>query len=117
MKLFAALLLFPLVSQAGIAECMIKATNHIDSGIKVIEQTIDLSAHENVEFCVDGIRCSLAILHPGKGSLLECSFDAAGNHYIGSDRRSLEETDPANKIAFGVNGRHYDVVSTCTIKD
>lgn len=116
MKLFAALLLLPLVSQAGIAECTIKVINH-DSGVKTIEQAIDVTAQEKVEFCVNGIQCSLAVLYSGKGSLLECHFDEEGNNYLGSDRRNIEETDPANKIAFGVNGRHYDVVSTCTIKD
>lgn len=115
MKAFiAALLLFPLVSQAYIAECTIKVINHT-SGVKTIEQAIILP--ESIDFCVDGIQCFLSVSQPGRGSLLACYLDALANHYIGSDRRSLEETDPANKIAFGVNGRHYDVVSTCTIKD
>ncbi|MEW8420262.1 MAG: hypothetical protein AB2669_16590 [Candidatus Thiodiazotropha endolucinida] len=112
--LLTALLLLPLGSHAYIAECTIKVIDH-KSGVKTIEQAI--VPPESVEFCVDGIQCFLAVHDPWKGSLLACYFDAAGNNYLGVDRRNLEETDPANKIGFGVNGQHYDVVSICTIKD
>ena len=115
--ILAALLSLPMVSQAGIAECTIMVINHRDSGIKTIEQTIDLSTQESVEFCVGEIKCSLALPNHGKGSLLECHFDDLGNYYLGSDRRGIKETNPANKLGFGVAGRHYDVVSTCAIKE
>lgn len=114
MKLFAALLLFPLVGQAGIAECTIKVINH-DSGVKTIEQAI--IPPESIDFCVDGIQCFLSVSQPGRGSLLACYLDALANNYLGVDRRSIEEAEPTTKIGFGVNGSHYDIVSACTIRD
>jgi hypothetical protein len=112
------LLLASMYCKAKTALCRIEIQNILTGAKQTIEQVFELSGNQPSQrkhFNITGseIRCTLVFIGLGSGTALGCELDELGHNYIQSDRSTIQESQPKNKLTFRIGNSYYELASTC----